>query len=102
MANKHGLYLIAYDIANPKRLIRVHRLLKKAGLPRQYSVFTVAMKHKSLLRLLENLAAQIDKREDDVRCYRLPGRTDSYVLGKQFIAEDVLLFSGGINIILPG
>ena len=55
----NGLYLIAYDIANPKRLSRVHKTLKKQGLPVQYSVFTVVMKRKALLRLLESLNALI-------------------------------------------
>jgi CRISPR/Cas system-associated endoribonuclease Cas2 len=27
------LFLISYDIADPKRLTRIHRLLKKQGLP---------------------------------------------------------------------
>ena len=34
--NQAGLYLIAYDIADPKRLSRVHRALKREGLPVQY------------------------------------------------------------------
>ena len=103
MADSHpGLYLIAYDISHPRRLVRVHRILKKSGLPRQYSVFIVAMKRKSLLRLLEAIELQIDKREDDVRCYRLPEKTDSYLIGRQYFAEDVLLFSGGVNLFLRG
>ena len=33
------LYLLAYDIANPKRLVKVHRQVSKRGLALQYSVF---------------------------------------------------------------
>jgi CRISPR-associated protein Cas2 len=29
-------YLIAYDIRNPKRLVRVHRYLRRQGMPVQY------------------------------------------------------------------
>ena len=96
----NGLYLIAYDIANPRRLSRVHKTLKKQGLPVQYSVFTVVMKRKALLRLLENLIALIKTAEDDIRCYRLPESTDIKTLGRQFFPEDVMLFTDGINRVL--
>ena len=46
--NQANLYLIAYDIADPKRLVKVHRTLKRQGLPVQYSVFTVVIKRKAL------------------------------------------------------
>lgn len=92
-----GLYLIAYDIADPKRLSRTHRLLKKQGLPVQYSVFTVAMKRPRLLRLLEALEQVIDEFEDDIRCYRLPLHGEIATLGVQFFPDDVLLFTGGVN-----
>jgi CRISPR-associated endonuclease Cas2 len=32
-------YLVAYDIADPKRLQRVHRTMRGYGDPLQYSVF---------------------------------------------------------------
>lgn len=92
-----GLYLIAYDIANPRRLGKVHRLLKKQGLPVQYSVFTVVIKRPRLLRLLARIEERIDADEDDVRCYRLPSNTDTVTLGKQYFPEDVMLFSRGID-----
>jgi len=95
-----GLYLIAYDIANPRRLGKVHRILKKQGLPVQYSVFSVVMKRPRLLRLLERIEEQIQVVEDDVRCYRLPGNADTVTLGKQFFPADVMLFTGGVDRIL--
>ena len=95
--SQNGLYLIAYDIANPRRLSRVHRTLKKQGLPVQYSVFTVVMKRKALLRLLDCLNALIKTAEDDIRCYRLPERAEIKTLGQQYFPEDVMLFTGGVN-----
>ena len=98
--NQPGLYLIAYDIADPKRLSRVHRILKKEGLPVQYSVFTVVRKRPSLLRLLENIESRIKLAEDDVRCYRLPENYESIGLGKQYFPRDVMLFTAGVDRIL--
>jgi CRISPR-associated protein Cas2 len=95
--NVSGLYLIAYDIANPRRLGRVHRVLKKQGLPVQYSVFTVVLRRKSLLTLLESLKLIIHSKEDDIRCYRLPAETKTVCLGKQMFPKDVMLFDKGIN-----
>ncbi|WP_031431748.1 CRISPR-associated endonuclease Cas2 [Methylomicrobium agile] len=98
--SRPGLYLIAYDIAHPKRLGRVHRILKKEGLPVQYSIFTVVMKRPRLLRLLDRIAEQIKEAEDDVRCYRLPENTETASLGKQYFPADVMLFSGGVDRLL--
>lgn len=98
--SQNGLYMIAYDIANPRRLSRVHRVLKKQGLPVQYSVFTVVMKRKALLRLLENINQLIQPAADDVRCYRLTEKIDIKILGRQYFPADVMLFSGGVNRLL--
>jgi CRISPR-associated protein Cas2 len=100
--SQNGLYLIAYDIADPRRLSQVHRALKKQGLPVQYSVFTVVMKRRTLLRLLERLNVLIKSTEDDIRCYRLPEHADIKALGRQYFPEDVMLFTGGINRLLSG
>ena len=100
--SEQGLYLIAYDIANPKRLSRVHRTLKKQGLPVQYSVFTVVIKRKALLRLMDVIDQLILSAEDDVRCYRLPEQSDIKTLGRQFFPKNVMLFSAGINRLFTG
>lgn len=98
--NQSNLYLMAYDIADPKRLARVHRVLKQQGLPVQYSVFTVVLKRKTLLHLLERINTLINQREDDVRCYRLPENNPADILGQQYFPDDVMLFTGGVNRIL--
>jgi uncharacterized protein YfaA (DUF2138 family) len=63
-------------------------------------LFTVVMKREGLLRLLESLNALIKTAEDDIRCYRLPERTDIKALGRQFFPKDVMLFTSGINRLL--
>lgn len=91
------LYLISYDISDPKRLGRTHRVLRKAGLPLQYSVFTTVISRVRLQSLLDSIENIIDLREDDVRCYALPAMIDCHTVGRQCFPEDVLLFSNGIN-----
>lgn len=100
MATRQRLYLVAYDIADPKRLNRVHRVLKKEGLPLQYSVFSVSLNRTRLNRLLLVLDRIIDAREDDIRCYALSPPFDCQILGKQYFPEEVMLFSGGVELLL--
>jgi len=74
VARQRRLYLICYDIAeDPKRLNRVARYLSKFAFRVQYSVFVVgSFFEHSLEGVLRGLAAIIDPRKDDVRCYPLP------------------------------
>lgn len=86
-------FLVAYDIADQKRLSRVHRCLKQAGLPVQYSVFTVEMNRKQIEKILLTIKSLINPRDDDVRCYTLPDSLDFDVLGRQIFPDGVMLFS---------
>jgi CRISPR-associated protein Cas2 len=96
--SRYSSFLICYDIADPKRLARVHRCLKKKGLPVQYSVFTAELKRVQVESLLARILELIDRREDDVRCYTLPNSFEFDALGKQFFPDDIMLFSSsGIN-----
>ena len=95
--NQVSQYLIVYDISEPKRLQRVHRRLKKQGLPIQYSVFSVVLSRVQLMRLLDVIKPLLDEREDDLRCYSLPSSIDCITLGKQFFPDDVLLFTQGVS-----
>lgn len=59
-------YLVAYDIREPKRLRRVHRLMKAYGEPWQYSVFFCVLKEIDRVRLENDLRELINQREDQV------------------------------------
>lgn len=88
---KSHWYLIQYDIRHPKRLRRVHRLLKTCAFALQESVFA----WQGTLNQLDNLQQQLQKiinaKEDDIRGYRiryplmlfgeLPFTSDTYFAG---------------------
>jgi CRISPR-associated protein Cas2 len=93
------LCLVCYDIADPKRLLRVHRYLRRAGVPMQYSVFTLRLTQKQQSGLLRGLKGIIDEGEDDVRIYPLPDNGERSSLGRQLFPEDVLLIEGGAQML---
>jgi len=74
-------YLIAYDIADPRRLARLHRFLKGEALALQYSVFFGRFTSAGIDRLEDEIAARIDPKEDDVRIYPLPADFQVWALG---------------------
>ncbi|RMF80843.1 MAG: CRISPR-associated endonuclease Cas2 [Nitrospirae bacterium] len=74
-------YLICYDIADPKRLVRVHRYLKGEALALQYSVFFGRFTTAQIAHLEDGLAERIDPKEDDVRIYPLPEDFQVWALG---------------------
>ena len=84
-------HLIAYDIADPKRLVRVHRYLKTVAVDVQYSVFAGVLAPRQMERVLREIDARIHPREDDVRVYPLPQRCHAVTLGRQHLPEGVFL-----------
>jgi CRISPR-associated protein Cas2 len=70
--NQTRSWLIAYDIASPRRLQRIHRKLREHAMPVQYSVFVARCSAAKLGDIRALLAKIIDKREDDVRFYPIP------------------------------
>lgn len=71
-AHRPQLHLVAYDIADPKRLTRVHRCLRGWGIPLQFSVWLVPARRADLERLCAQLDALIVDADDDIRIYALP------------------------------
>ena len=59
-------YIISYDIANPRRLRRVHRKMKDYGTPVQYSVFLCDFSAPEKVLLIEALMPLLHQREDQV------------------------------------
>jgi len=68
------VWLVAYDICEPKRLRRVHRFMLGWGTSLQYSVFVVQARSKDLTRLKAGLSERIDPKRDDLRIYTIPNR----------------------------
>ena len=89
-------WLVAYDIAEPRRLQKVGRHMRKEGLALQYSVYLVRGNKAKIDLLLNELSALIDRRADDIRAYPLGENVRIWGLGKQFdegdntLSDDVL------------
>ena len=87
--------LLCYDIRDKKRLVKVHRLVKRHGLALQYSVFYLEMTNAEVGRLLGKLEELIDERVDDVRVYAISRFEDIQMLGESLLPEGIQLFSQG-------
>ena len=91
-------WLIAYDIKDPRRLYRVHRLLKARGIPLQYSVFIAWITKRDIQYVVEMLEALINPKQDDVRLYHLPSRLSLHVLGRQWLPSGVNIYQNGLSL----
>lgn len=91
--NARRTYLVAYDIRQPRRLVRVHRALTRLGHPLQYSVFAADFTPGEKAAALATLSGLIDARVDDVRVYPVPASPFGAWRGP-------LLLPGGLS--LPG
>ena len=83
-------YLVAYDIADPKRLRKVARTCEDFGLRRQFSVFFCRLTATDLVRLRSRLYDVIDLERDQVLfvpvCDRCASRIEA--LGRPIEAHD--------------
>lgn len=68
MPDVEQTYLIFYDIADAKRLRRVHKICKCYGLPQQYSVFEARMSRRKYLRFLREITPELKQSEDQLVC----------------------------------
>ncbi len=66
-----GFYLLAYDIADPKRLARVAKVMESIGERVQNSVFEAYLTPEMLEKTLERARRVMDEEEDSLRVYFL-------------------------------
>jgi CRISPR-associated protein Cas2 len=84
-------YLICYDIANPRRLGKVHRRTVARAMFVQYSVYYLSGTHQQLDQLLDNVAAVMNLQEDDVRAYSCVDIRQAACLGVSWLPNDLYL-----------
>lgn len=77
-------WLLAHDIADPKRLQKVWRYLRQEGVRLQYSVYLISGNRQQMEKVLNRLRELINEKADDVRVYAITENTRIWGLGKQF------------------
>lgn len=91
MSHEKKSWIVAYDIADPKRLRRVHRVVRKFGVTMQYSAFSVVLTDAEMQGLLQALESIIDSKSDDVRAYHVPAHCKVWTVGCAAMPEGVVL-----------
>jgi CRISPR-associated protein Cas2 len=84
-------YLICYDIANPRRLGRVHRRAVRHAMFVQYSVYYLNGSEKELHEMLDEISEEIDPEEDDVRAYPVEPLKNAIQIGQAWLPDEILL-----------
>ena len=92
--NEKKGWVITYDIRNPKKLVRLHRFLKRRATPIQYSVFHFFGSTADLGKLMDAVEDLINPKADDVRAYAIPARPEVFLLGTSGLPNGVSLFFG--------
>jgi len=70
-------YLVCYDVRDPRRLRRTHKLMKAYGEPWQYSVFYCTLKPIDRVRLENELREILNLKEDQVLIVDLGANEDA-------------------------
>ena len=72
MVGEH-LYIIVYDISDPKRWRRIFNLMKGYGVWLQLSVFQCRLSQRRQAELIGRIREIVDHGEDHVLCFDLGG-----------------------------
>jgi len=84
---RKGWYMVAYDIANPRRLAKIHNLLKKDAIAVQKSLFFLQGTETRINKLLDRIAAIMVLREDDLRAYPIINPKEVWTNGHNPLAD---------------
>ena len=74
MSFERQIWLIAYDIREPRRLRRVHKFVSRNAFALQYSLFAADLDARGVAAIISGLEARARTGVDDVRLYALPKR----------------------------
>ncbi len=88
---RFGWYLVAYDIADPRRLRKVHHRMKKSGIAAQKSVFFVNGNENQVNDILDKIAAVMNIEEDDLRAYPITKPGEVWTNGPNPLADFPLI-----------
>lgn len=83
-------WLLAYDIANRRRLLRVHRGMRRHAMAIGYSVFWLEGTPTDRLRCLQEVLPLLDRAEDDLRSWAMPARGLRVRLGRAALPEGIV------------
>jgi len=65
-------FIIAYDIADPKRLRKIAKILEKKALRIQYSIYILYdVTEQEAISLVQSLEKIYSQSEDDIRIYKI-------------------------------
>ena len=90
------IYIIAYDIADNKRRLRIAKTLESWGYRIQESVFQLRLEATTLARVRSSLAALISDAEDVIHIYPICSSCADHadILGAAIALDDVGLCRG--------
>lgn len=91
---KKMLTLVAYDIAEPKRLFRVARICEDYGMRVQYSLFECRLEEEEFTDFWLKLVEQIDEKEDRLVAYKIDARSakETLTAGTMVCSEKVVCY----------
>ena len=89
--NQTRSWLLCYDIADPRRLGRVHRRVRQYSVPIQYSVYLIQCSPSKLQKYLAEIDALIDARSDDIRVYPIPSNPEIALIGSPPLPDGMLI-----------
>ena len=89
--SKKTPWLLCYDISDPKRLQRVHRVISSNAVTLQYSVFYAYGTRTEVFEIIEQAELVIDSKKDDLRAYPILTTAQTFEYGCSMIPDNISL-----------
>ena len=91
---KEMLTLVAYDIADEKRLARIARVCEDFGVRVQYSLFECRLDEAEFTRFWLRLLSKMNQNEDRIVAYKIDARCAKQTMtaGRMVCAEKALCY----------